>query len=150
MTEEEAFEMAFGITGEVEAHRETGSPIAQPEEKVTPVREDREEGTISGKNEVGTIIEYCGESWLVTDCYEVTGNEYTHEEDEDQAPGWYSNIFRVRDNTKAMQAVSEQYQEGQAHFTGPTTVKFSDEEYASDLRDLVYAPDRGLYDRTRE
>lgn len=149
LTDDEAFDLALEITGEVEMHRETGSPISIPAdaEKVIPVREDRDEVTISGQNEVGTIVEYRGESWLVTHCYEVTGREYTHDEDEDQPAGWYSELFRVRDNSKAMESVAEQYATGQARFTGPTTVKFADEDIVHDLRDLTYSPESGLYDK---
>lgn len=148
LTEEEAHDLAFGLLGEIEEAHETGK--AQPvEEKVTPVRADHDDVTISGKNEVGSIIEYCGESWLVTHCYEETGHEPAQIRDEmDEVPpqGWYSELFRVRDNLKAIQVVAEQHQDGQARFTGPHTVKFADEQYAVDMRHLAYSPEIGLYE----
>jgi hypothetical protein len=114
------------------------------EEKVIPVEENRDYVTIPEKNEVGAIIDYRGESWLVTQAYEVTGYEYTHEEDEAPEPGFYSQLFRVRDNHQAMQVVAEQARTGHAHFTGPFTVKFADEPLPLDMRKLAYSPQSGL------
>lgn len=134
---------------EIETHQKrTGAPTP---EKVIPVPTHVDDLIVSGKNEVGAIIEYRGEEWLVTSCYQESGAERRDIRDEmDEVPpaGWYSALFRVRTNHQAMQIVAEQVRAGQAQFTGPCTVKLADEQYTSDLRDLAYDAERGLHVRS--
>lgn len=103
---------------------------------------------ISGKNEVGSIIEHEGQQWLVSQCEretEVTPANARDEYDERLPIGWHSWLVKVKD--KALVVVSEQVKLGKARFTGSTSVLFDDEEYAFDLAKLAYSDEIGLYQR---
>lgn len=133
---------------EIETHRKRTGVDSQPAKEM-PVPAGISLVTISGQNTIGEIITYRGEAWLVTHCWNEAGSGNEDEEEEyGPAPlGWNTSLVRV--SPEVMEVVSEQYQIGAAQFTGATTVKFADEEYASSLLDLAYSPEIGLYDRTR-
>lgn len=151
LANEEAFVLTNALLGEVEEKHEIGTTVPS-EEEVVPVPSKHTEVRVSGKHKVGSIVAYRGENWLVTHCEHENGIEPEYIRDEmDEVPpvGWYSWLFRVGNNKEAMQVIVEQHNAGQAEFTSPTTVLFTGEQYASDIRDLVYTPEIGVYDRTR-
>lgn len=117
-------------------------------EQPIPVPAGRDEVIIDGKQEVGSVIEYRGEQWLVTLCAKETEVESASNDEYDErlSLGWHSWLVRL--DPKVMEIVAEQYAEGAAHFTDSTVVRFSDETSAHSLFDLAYSPENGLYDRS--
>jgi len=148
LTDDEAFDLANTILSEIEQAHEAGV-VQQVEEKIVSVPADRNEVIISGEQEVGTIIEYRGEQWLVTHCAKETEVEgaVNDECDERLSLGWHSWLVRL--DAKVMEVVAEQYAEGAVRFTDSTVVRFADEDFAHSLFDLAYSAD-GLYDKTRQ
>lgn len=121
---------------------------SEPESAPVPVPEQHNEVIIDGRYEVGAIIEYRGESWLVTLCEQETEAEgAANDEYDERLPlGWHSWLVRLP--AKVMETVAEQYTEGAARFTDSTVVRFADEDFAHSLFDLAYSPTDGLYDKT--
>lgn len=134
---------------EVETHRRrTGASLPEPVQPA-PVPAGQDDVIIAEKHEVGSIIEYRGEKWLVTLCEKETEEEGTvNDEYDERLPlGWHSWLVRLA--PQVMQIVSEQFGEGAAQFTSSTTVQFTDEQYAHSLFDLACSPESGLYDKTQ-
>ena len=106
---------------------------------------------IPGKNEVGSLIEYKGAQWLVTAC-EEPAHDADMEDDLDIPSlgyGLHSWLVKVQSGNKALEVVALLLKSGEATLTGPSTLLFKDEQYASLLSDLAYSAELGVYDRTK-
>lgn len=132
----------------VEAEEAWENRFSQPLPEPAPT--DKTEVVIDTKEQVGSVIEFQGKWWLVTQSEFISESEAADLEDGFDLfllPGWHTTLVRL--DPAVMTVLAEQYQDGQAQFPSRDTVKFPDEEQAIKLTDLAYSKEIGLYDKTK-
>jgi hypothetical protein len=80
--------------------------------------EYRDEIALSGKQEVGEIIEHAGDRWLVVESFESDGRD-THDEDPDPLPaGWWSSLVRLTpERAPMLEELARQYKAGKMYMS---------------------------------
>ena len=124
---------------------------AQPPEQ----KEAEDEIVIDSQEQVGSIIEFHGDKWLVVSSRYITAKEAADLEDGWDAyvqPGWDTVLRKVKQDDKSLEVVAEQVQSGNAHIEyqqGKQGVLFLDEQQFIPLDDLAYSSEIGLYQKSK-
>ena len=132
----------------IEAEEEWDNRSSRPEPKPVPTKET--EIVIDTKERVGSIINFEGKQWLVTESEYISESEAADLEDGLDvflSSGWHTTLVNLDPNVMAV--LAEQHESGQAQFPSRNTVKFPDEEQVIKLTDLAYSQEIGLYDKTK-
>lgn len=126
-----------------------GKPaVEEPEQK-----EVEDQIVIDSQEQVGSIIEFHGDKWLVVSSRYTSAKEAAEIEEAHDAyvqPGWESVLCKVKD--QSLEVVSEQVQSGNArieYHQGIRCVLFHDEDQVIPLDDLAYRSDIGLYQKSK-
>ena len=155
MNPDDFFSKLYGGDGRNEPFRADAQPV-QDEPEAAPVVEEvpatpADDLIISGKQEVGSIIEYKGRTWLVTHIEREDGvapADIRDEMDEVLPRGWHSWLVEVQPGNKALPVLVELIDQDEAAITFTDTAMYRDGEYAF-IRDLAYTSELGLYDRSK-